>query len=200
MKKSNVKVPPIIFRQGPRVYLRPVSREDLPQMQTWVNDPEVTYFLSQRYPMTSEGEVAWYEGLAARKNTDVVLAIVLRRNNKIIGTMGLHHIDHINGLAVTGSVIGEKSCWGKGYGTEAKMLLLDYAFNTLNLRKICSAVLGFNGRSKRCLEKCGYKVEAVREKHFYKNGAYVDEILLAVFKEDFLPLWKKFEKSSKKKA
>ena len=107
---------------------------------------------------------------------------------ELIGVMGLHQINAKDGTAVTGSFIGEKQYWSKGYGTEAKKLVLGYAFNTLNLRKIRSMVYYFNGRSKRCLEKCGYHQEGVLERQNYRNGKYVDEILMAIFKEDFLKL------------
>ena len=69
------------------------------------------------------------------------------------------------------------------------MLLLDYAFNTLMLRKVCSYVLATNLRSKRYNEKCGYTVEAVLKRHTAVYGEYVDELAMAVFKEDFNPLW-----------
>ena len=75
------------------------------------------------------------------------------------------------------------------------MLLLNYAFNTLNLRKIVSRVVSFNRRSKAYSEKCGYKVEGVLKKDIFKDGEYHDLICMAVFKDDWLPLWEKFRKA-----
>ncbi len=83
---------------------------------------------------------------------------------------------------------------GQGYGTEAKMLLLDYAFNTLNLRKVCSTVLAFNGRSQRYNEKCGYVVEGVQKAQVFRDGSYHDLILMAVFRDDWLPVWREYQK------
>ncbi len=108
--------------------------------------------------------------------------------------MGIHRINWKDRTATTGAVIGEKAYWGKGYGSEAKKLLLDYAFNELNLRKICSGALAFNGRSQAYSKKCGYEVEGVLKQHIFKNGEYHDLVQLAVFKEQWLPLWKKFRK------
>ncbi len=192
-RRSNV-TSRIVFRMGKRIYLRAVLTEDIPLITVWINDPEVHQFLKIAYPMSPEDEKKWQEGLAGKKPGDVVFAIVLADTDEIIGVMGLHHIDHRNGLATTGAFIGRKDLWSKGYGTEAKMLVLEYAFNTLNLRKVCSAVYDFNGRSKRCLEKCGYTPEGCRKKHLYRNGRFVDEYLMAVFKEDFLPRFEKFKK------
>ena len=192
---STQVLPPIVFRKGKRVYLRPVLKEDMPLVTVWINDPEVTQFLKIAFPMTPEDELKWFESLGGRKPDNIVFAIVLVENNEMIGTMGLHHVDFRHGTATTGSFIGKKECWDKGYGTEAKMLLLEYAFNTLNLRKICSIVYDFNKRSKRCMEKCGYREEGHRKRHHYRNGRYADDFLMAVFKEDFLLLWKKFKRN-----
>lgn len=191
MQNENA-VPAIRFRIGKRLYLRPVLKDDIPFITAWINDPEITKFLKVNVPMTPEDEMKWFESISAKKPNDIVFAIVLKENDEMIGVMGLHHVNFLDGLARTGSFIGVKDYWSKGYGTEAKMLVLEYAFNTLNLRKVCSAVYDFNGRSKKCLEKCGYHEEGCWKSHAYRNGSYHDLFQMAVFKEDFLPLWEKF--------
>lgn len=183
------------FRIGSRIYLRAVSKDDLRILTIWINDPEVNQYLKVSYPMSYEDQLKWYEShMHERVRTSVHFAIVLKDSDQIIGVMGLHHIDHKHGTATTGSFIGNKQYWNKGYGTEAKMLVLEYAFNTLNLRKICSMVYDFNTRSKRCLEKCGYHEEGIRKAHIYRNGHYCDEILMAVFRPDFEAKWVEHKK------
>ncbi len=190
------KIEPVIFRRGQKVHLCIVLKAYLPLITKWINDPEVTRYLGSYMPQYERNEEQWLERLAEKKNTDMVFALVTK-NGEMIGIMGLHQINSKDGTATTGALIGEKRFWGRGYGSEAKMLLLDYAFNTLNLRKICSAALAFNGRSVRYSKKCGYEEEGVRKAQFYKNGAYHDEILLAVFRDQWLPFWKRFQKSRK---
>lgn len=182
-----------MFRTGKRLYLRPIQEGDLPDLERWINDPEVTQFLEASYPMTMADEQAWFEGLSKRKESDVVLGIVLKEGDRFIGNMGIHRINHRHGFATTGSIIGAKEHWGKGYGTEAKMILLEYAFNTLNLRKICSLVYDYNPRSKKCLEKCGYRVEGVQKAQIFRNGRYADVYQLAVFRDQWLPLWAEYK-------
>lgn len=144
--------------------------------------------------MTESSEEKWLEGLAERKN-DIVLVIVLKgrtpAQDRPIGNIGIHGIERENGIATTGAAIGEKDCWGKGYGTEAKMILLEYAFNTLNLRKIYSRVLAINPRSRAYSEKCGYVLEAILPKHHFRQGRYVDELVLAVYADAWRTLWEK---------
>lgn len=184
----------VIFINGKRLYLRPPHKSDLPTLVRWFNDPEVRIFLNQRYPMTESSEEKWLEGLAERKN-DIVLVIVLKgrtpAQDRPIGNIGIHGIERENGIATTGAAIGEKDCWGKGYGTEAKMILLEYAFNTLNLRKIYSRVLAINPRSRAYSEKCGYVLEAILPKHHFRQGRYVDELVLAVYADAWRTLWEK---------
>jgi RimJ/RimL family protein N-acetyltransferase len=144
--------------------------------------------------MTTWAEKKWLERLAERGN-DVMLVIVLKgktlAQDRPIGTMGLHGIDRVNGVATTGAAIGEEDCQGKGYGTEAKMLLLEYAFNTLNIRKVYSRVFSINPRSRAYSEKCGYVLEATLPNSHFRMGRYVDEHILAVYADQWRALWKK---------
>jgi RimJ/RimL family protein N-acetyltransferase len=185
----------IVFLKGRKIFLRPILKEDLPRFVRWMNDRETAKYLLVFLPMMEADEEEWFDKIHKNKDHEIVLAIALIDSGEIIGSMGLHNISWKDGTAITGTIIGEEKYRNKGYGTEAKMLLLNYAFNTLNLRKICSSVKAFNGRSKKYNEKCGYTVEGVRKAQFFHEGAYCDEIMLAVFKENFLPKWEEYKKS-----
>ena len=184
---------PIVFLKGKRLYLRPVLEQDLDKLVVWINDPEIRRFLASYLPQSPQDEKQWLENMAKKKDTDLVFAIVLKENNEQIGNIGLHGINHRQGTAHTGTLIGRKDLWSKGYGSEAKMILLDYAFGTLNLRKINTSVFATNPRSLKCQKKCGYQPEGVLKQQRRLNHEWVDEVLLAVFREDFLPLWEKFK-------
>ncbi|NQV87992.1 MAG: GNAT family N-acetyltransferase [Parcubacteria group bacterium] len=194
-KRRSKKKDCVIFRKGKRVFLGPIELEHVPLLTKWINDPEVNEFLTIIKPNSSLSEEKWVRSLGDREN-DVTFGIFLFSTGEMIGVIGLHQINNVNGTATTGTIIGEKNQQNKGYGTEAKMLLLEYAFNTLNLRKICSQVYDFNGRSRKCLEKCGYKLDGgdPLKAHVYRNGNFVDLYNLAVFKDDFLKLWAKYKK------
>lgn len=185
------------FRKAKHVSLGVPGTNYLHPILGWLNDPEVTQYLKRYLPMALNAEREYLENMHKRTETDVSFVILAHHGNAYlpIGMMGLHRINHKDGLATTGAFIGSKEHWGRGLGTDAKMLLLKYAFDTLNLRKITSRVHGFNERSQRYNEKCGYKREGVLKQHHFVNGEYRDEVLMAVFREDFEPLWKKFEKN-----
>ena len=190
-QESDAKV---VFLQGRRVYLRPILRKDIPNIVRWINNTEVTRFLATYLPMMEADEEQWLDDLPKKKVTDLVFVIVVAEGDRAIGVMGLHKINGKDRTATTGAIIGEKEYWGKGYGTEAKMLLLHYAFNTLNLRKICSSFISFNRRSHAYQLKCGYVEEGRLRRQIYRNGRYWDEVLMAVFKKDWLPLWRKYKR------
>jgi RimJ/RimL family protein N-acetyltransferase len=187
----------VVFLRGRRLYLRPPTKDDIPYCLRWMNDQEVNQYLAAFLPFMEADELEWLERVHKNKERDLVFVIVDAKTKKPIGLMGIHEISWKDRRASTGAMIGEKSYWGNGYGTEAKMVLLNYAFNTLNLRKITSRVFAFNKRSKAYSEKCGYKVEAVLKQEVFKNGRYHDLIMMAVFKNGWMPLWEKFCKTGK---
>ncbi len=182
----------VVFLEGKKINLRPVSKSsDLEIFQRWINDPGVRKFLTGFLPIDPQQEEEWFDGLSKRKN-NVTFAIVTKEG-ELIGNIGLHGIDWVTGIATTGALIGDEQNRGQGYGTDAKMILLDYAFHTLNLRKICSEAIAYNGRSLAFNARCGYKEEGRRKDHFFKEGQYYDGVLTAVFRDDWLPLWEEYK-------
>ncbi len=194
MKKQKVAAKDeavIIFLRGKKTILRPPQDSDVLLFQRWVNDPEVRQFIQRYIPASEKEEREWIEKMGKGSNTDIVLVIVAQ--GRPIGTMGIHGISWKDRTATTGALIGEKGYWGKGFGTDAKMALLDYAFNTLNLRKILSHVYAFNKRSLAYSLHCGYRIEGRLVRQRFVNGRYWDEIILGLFKSQWLPYWEKYQ-------
>lgn len=185
-----------MFLRGRKTVLRPLDESDLPWCVRWINDPEVTKFLKVRMPIMQVAEKKWLEKISESDKDIVFMITTIKRDP--IGIMGIHNIEWINGTATTGAFIGEKSYWGKGYGTDAKMQVLNYAFNTLNLRKMCSRVYDFNARSLAYSKHCGYMEEGRLKRHVFREGEYHDVVELALFKEDRLPFWKRYQGNRKK--
>lgn len=182
-----------VFILGRTIDLRVITESCIPDFLVWFNDAEVTNNLAMYLPVSEGDEKEWIANLRAQKNTVISLAITTKEGRHI-GNAGIHGINWKDSVAETGTVIGEKNFRGKGIGTEVKMLILNYAFNSLNLRKICSRALAFNFANQRFNEKCGYRKEGTLKRQTFKNGEYVDQVLLAVFREDWLPLWEKFQR------
>jgi RimJ/RimL family protein N-acetyltransferase len=189
-KKYTSKKISIVFLRGKRTILRPLSESDIPLLQKWVNDPDVRQFVKRVFPATEIDEHEWIESLSKKVGKDIVVMIEVK--GKPIGVMGIHGINWKDRIATTGAMIGEKEYWGKGFGTDAKMALLDYAFNTLNLRKIMSRVHAFNKRSLAYSLHCGYKIEGRLIRQRFSHGRYWDEIILGLFKSQWLSIWEAY--------
>jgi RimJ/RimL family protein N-acetyltransferase len=182
----------VFFRKGLKVALRPILKEDAHQFFIWMNDPEITQYLARNLPVSFEEEERWCHRKGEPNEKDFTLAVTCADNGQLLGVMGLHQVDYRSRTATTGAVIGNKEFRGKGYGSEAKMLLLQFAFRELNLRKIYSHVIEYNAQSLAYSKKCGYVEEARLPKHMFKDGEYRDQIILAVYRETWEPLWKEF--------
>lgn len=180
-------MPPLTFLETAHLILRPIEKADLPHLVRWINKPEMRQFLAVRTPYSTAAESAWLEHIMCPGNppTDIVLAIVHKSGPRLIGLTGLHQIDWINRRAVTGSYLGDSKDRGKGYGKASKLAMLEYAFNTLDLRKINSEANADNVASQKCLLASGYTQEGVRRQHLLIAGKAVDSILYGITQDEW---------------
>lgn len=165
----------------------------LPNVTRIMNDIRGSQYLLLEPPISFKSEEKWLESLEDSK-TDIVFAVLKKNDDGThthIGQIGLHIKS--DGVAVTGAVLDHDFC-GKGYGTEAKMLQLFYAFYFRNLRKIRSSVLSINPRSMKYLEKTGHKRVAVFKGEHVRRGKVCDEIHYELFPEDFDLVWEAYKK------
>lgn len=174
--------PPIINIAGELVALGPMRRELLPLYQRWINDFDVTRTLSFAMRPTSwEAEEGWYARAAAGAPDDrvtgpatlVTFTVYEMASLRPIGTTNLANIDHRHRRAEFGIVLGEKDCWGKGYGTEAVRLMLDYAFTALDLHNVLLTTQSFNERGIGAYRRAGFReIGRRREAHRFGGRAY----------------------------
>jgi UDP-4-amino-4,6-dideoxy-N-acetyl-beta-L-altrosamine N-acetyltransferase len=172
------------FLIGSQIYLRPVETEDAPSFAQWLNDPEVRRTLNRQHPISLRTELNWIE-TTNNDNQMLSLAIVLKDGDRLIGGAGLREIDLVNRHAVFGICLGNKDEWDKGYGTEALGLLLDHAFGTMNLNRVCLHVLENNPRAQRVYEKVGFLQEGVLRQETFREGRYWDTIVMGILREDW---------------
>jgi RimJ/RimL family protein N-acetyltransferase len=164
------KEKPVIFLRGKRVYLRPMEDCDTGRSRRWFNDPRCSEYPVVRWPAGEAREAAFLEEDDGEPPNSITLAIVLRKGDRHIGTISLMNIDWANRRAKTGMLIGDVKRRGKGYGHEAKELLLAYAFDELDLFRIESQVNATNRASIACLMKSGYVLEGRRRRSRFTRG------------------------------
>ncbi len=159
----------------------------------WMNDPEVRQYSRNPWPLSLEDIQKWFEPSSDRGVKDfVVFNIYHKKDKKIIGAIGLNHINWLNRNANIFAQIGVKEYWGKGIAGEASELIIEYGFSELNLHKIHSSVFTPNTRSLRAAEKLGFTEEAVLKEEIYVGGKYVDVHKFALLKKDWIKRKDKF--------
>lgn len=173
---------------GKRVRLRAIEREDIPTFVRWLNDREVTQFLITNSPFSKAMEEKWFEGQLGRPTHEgQILAIEAKVGADWlhIGNTGLHDADPVSHAAEFGIMIGEKAYWNQGFGGEATRLMLQHGFDDMNLHRIFLRVYATNLRAIACYKAAGFLQEGVLRQAIYKNGAYIDEIIMGILKDEW---------------
>jgi RimJ/RimL family protein N-acetyltransferase len=173
---------PLINIEGEKVALGPLLRELIPLYQKWDTDFEINRATSSIRPVTLEEETDAYDRYI-RDKTMVLFTIYERQSFRPIGKTYLSLSNHND--AEFGIVIGEQDCQGKGYGTEATRLMLDYGFTILGLHNIMLTVLEYNIAGIKAYEKAGFRIIGRRRKARRMNGQLWDVIYMDCVPDEF---------------
>ncbi len=177
---------PILNIEGELVALGPLRRDYIPLYLRWINDFRTTRNLGlPPRPMTLEQETAWYEH-AAVDDGRTGFTIYERATGRAIGNCGLHEVDLPNRRTMVGIMIGEPDARGRGYGTEAMRLLLDYAFTALGLHNVMLTVFEYNLAGRRAYEKAGFREFGRRRQSHWMGGRLWDTIYMDCLAAEFI--------------
>jgi ribosomal-protein-alanine N-acetyltransferase len=169
---------------GPRLVLRPWHRGDEAALVRHANNRSVWRNLTDRFPhpYTAADARAWVRQCAMREGPPCHLAMTLE--GQAIGGTGFERLTDLSRLtAEIGYWLGETH-WGNGYATEALTLTTMYAFSQFDFVRLQAGVLGWNPRSRRVLEKAGYRLEAQLRNAVYKDGQVVDSWMYVRLRDD----------------
>ncbi len=184
VEKEEKEVP--VFIEGKEICFAVQDSDNIKLYAKWLNDPRVRRFARWETPRRIEDFKRWFEPTKGRVPNFVVFEIWHKKDKKLIGQCGLGWIDWINGWANVFLFIGEPEYWGKNIATEATELLVEYAFNELNLNKLQGGAAVDNIGSWSVAEKVGFKFEGIRKGEMYVNGKYVDGKIYHISKEDWM--------------
>jgi len=175
------------FVESSRLYFRALQPSDAEgNYLQWMNDSEVTRYLESRYRPESIESLKEFIVKASSSRDNVFCAIVTKHDHRHIGNIKLGPIDWIHRRAEVGLLIGEKDCWGKGYGTEAYRMMCEHAFLTLNLHKVTAGAYVANEGSSKALVRAGFTHEGLRKSHCFFDGDYIDLAIFGFLREDFV--------------
>lgn len=174
----------MLFSQ--RLRLRPIQRSDLPFFVEWLNDPEVRQF-TVTIPLSLEEEEQWYEQMLKQPKPERPFAIEVREEGewRLIGNITLFDLSWVNRSAEVGILIGDKRFWNRGYGREAMRLMVQHAFETLNLNRVYLRVDVENIRGIKSYEQAGFVKEGILRQANYRNGKYSDMMVMSVLRSEW---------------
>lgn len=132
-------------------------------------------------------EKKWVEDIATGNDDKrIYFAICERDNDEIIGYTSISEIDHHNKNCFWSGIKLDPKFSGKGYGTQAGLLVLDYVFYQLNMERCYGACLEKHIVAKKMMEKIGYIVEGKKRHAVFKDGKYHNIFILSILKDEFI--------------
>ena len=167
--------------KGKRVVLRRCEPADIPHILRWQNDPVVFRWMDYTEPF-SLADIEESERRATQEGHPFIIEV----EGRPIGRIGLNNFRPRDRMASLYVFIGEReSAWGKGYGHDALMTILAYAFDSLNLRMVELWTLADNDRAIRLYKSCGLVEEGRLRDRSWIEGHYIDHLFMSINAEEF---------------
>lgn len=176
-----------------RLILREFEDSDVDEMVEGLNNLNVTKWMAQvPYPYTKKDAKEYIKlcknNQSQKERTNFDFAIVLKSENWLIGGLSLRGVDRTQGFSTDGGIWLNEKYHGHGYAAEAWGKRLEFAFETLGLRRLENGFLPRNEKSEKMQKRFGYKIEGVRRQKYFNQATkeIVDEVATALLKEDWI--------------
>lgn len=176
---------PVINISGQAVGLGPLSPSILPSLAVWRNDFSTARTLNANPgPRTRAVFEAWHQRIADDDST-VMFVVHDLSDMAPVGTVGLFDIDYRHKTCEVGIGIFEPGRRGKGLGTEAVMLVTDYAIHGLGMHNVHLAVLEFNHAGLHAYRNAGFQEYGRRRESRLHNGRRWDTVFMDVIASEW---------------
>ena len=173
--------------ESKRLLLRPVELTDVKeQYQAGMNDPAVMKYTESRFQTHSLEQIRQYVASVQADPSSRFFAIIEHESGKHIGNIKIGHIHPVHRHADVGIILGDKTCWGKGYAAESLRLVAGYARQSLQLHKLMAGIYANNIGSIQAFLKAGFVAEGRFACHWFCDGEYVDGLQMGLLLEETL--------------
>ena len=177
--------------KGEEVILRAVEEKDLWNLHIWANAPDLQDAIGNiHFPSNMEYQMEWFSKLKD-DNCNLKLAVSLPEGqiagipgDTIIGLTSIINIDWRNRHAWHGLMMSPEYS-GLGYGFDALIATMHYAFNELGLERLDGQMIEYNEKSIEFYKKAGWKIEGTRRNYWFRHGIFYDSIIVGVTREDY---------------
>ena len=171
---------------GNRVRLRPITVDDAPDMFAALSDEASMRLTGTQDTFTFEQVEKFCERISqADDRVDYAITLISDESETYIGEVVLNEFDFENRSANFRIALNSASNFGKGYGSEATRLIVEYGFRTLNLHRIELEVYDFNPRAQHVYEKAGFVKEGVKRDVLLWDGKWQSAIVMSILETDY---------------
>lgn len=165
------------------IYLRAMTREDTDLIVKWRNSDAVRLNFIYQEPFTREGHESWIRNMVETGKV-VQMIICETKDDTPLGSVYIRDIDRQHNKAEYGIFIGEESARGRGIGTAAAGLMLEYCFREEKLHRVYLRAFASNARAIRSYEKAGFVREGLLRDDVCIEGEYRDIVWMAAVNPD----------------
>ncbi|MBR6771633.1 MAG: GNAT family N-acetyltransferase [Lachnospiraceae bacterium] len=168
--------------EGEKVFLRPMEEQDTGNIVRWRNSSRVRCCFIYREDFTPESHQKWTDTMI---HTGRAIQFILceKESRRPVGSVYFRDIDDKKQEAEYGIFIGEESAAGRGYGSEAARLAVEYAFKQLGLEKVVLRVFTDNIPAIKSYEKAGFVKEGILKAVECSDGERKDMFFMSVERE-----------------
>jgi len=188
---KNIEKPEDLFKNLPileteRLKLKRLSMHDAGDVFEYASDPDVSKYVLWEHHRTIADSKSYLKHVLFlyEKGIPASWGIILKEENKLIGTGGFQWWSASNSKAEVGYVIS-KLYWNKGYMTEALEEILRFGFEQMELVRIEAKCFVQNTASERVMLKCGMKPEGILRSYKYVKGNFGDFKLYSILSSEF---------------
>jgi ribosomal-protein-alanine N-acetyltransferase len=174
-----------------RLVLRPYSLADAPRVQQMCGDRAIaatTLAIPHPYPDGAAEQWISTHADSFRQGTEVTLAITLKLNGQVVGSIALS-VNKNHRRGELGYMVA-KEHWNRGYCTEAARAMMDYGFGLLGLNRIQAMHFPRNPASGRVMQKLGMTREGLLRQYVSNRNGLEDVVLYSILRREFEPTGK----------
>jgi len=174
--------------KGNKISLYAVEKEDLNSLLKWRNNPEFRKYFREYRELNLNQQEIWFEEKVVKDPTTLMFSIKDNLDQKLLGCCGLVYINWVHRHADLSLYIGWEDVYidDQGLAYESCKLLLDYAFNELNLNKVWTEIYEFDKPKKTLYDEFGFHQDGLLRQNYWFDGRWWDSRILSLLNTEFI--------------
>ena len=173
--------------RGARVQLTPLQLENIHKHLEWNNDAELNY-LDSEVPHEKEPFGSFkrrFERMVYDPSPDSMDFEIHAEDGRLIGVAYVADLSRHHRHGSIGVTIGERDCWGRGYGRDSLDALLAFCFDELRLHRLSAETFEYNAAWKNLVREAGFRKEGEARDYLFRDGRFWSKETYALLEEEY---------------